>query len=241
MTDTMDAAGEELAKEVEVVLSKTMVYKLNKEGLISELAKRGLQCSPDTTVVRLRAILLGVLAEGGVTGTAELDDDHAVPLRVDAPFDLSRALGIYGEIVCWETSCGGVSSFRLPVGSLCRLFLTINHNKSQVHWDRDLDFLNLAFNSALHESVGASPFSVLLGRDTNHPLLADWDVDPLLSAPNEPSYSESYTSRSLRILVSGNTKSVTPTSSREVVGRNFKTTRRWTLAVKMMHLRTVVV
>nr|CAD7406579.1 unnamed protein product [Timema cristinae] len=52
---------------------------------------------------------------------------------------------------------------------------------------------NLFMNSraiAMHESIGASPASVLLGREPNHPLLSVWDVDPLLDAPNDPSYSD---------------------------------------------------
>nr|CAD7460064.1 unnamed protein product [Timema tahoe] len=53
---------------------------------------------------------------------------------------------------------------------------------AELNWDKDLDFLSLAFNSAVHESTGCTPSSLLLGRELNHPLLAVWDVEPLVGA-----------------------------------------------------------
>nr|CAD7398408.1 unnamed protein product [Timema cristinae] len=59
---------------------ESLVYKLNKEGLISDLGKRGLQCSVETIVARIRAILLGIMTE-----SEESDDAEGVGLVDPTP------------------------------------------------------------------------------------------------------------------------------------------------------------
>nr|CAD7453561.1 unnamed protein product [Timema tahoe] len=93
---TMDPTSRAEAASDSGVLTRSMVYSLNKEGLILELGKRGLQCSLDTTVVRLQAILLGILTEGEASDDPEgvgLVDRQAVPVRAEATIDLSHTLG----------------------------------------------------------------------------------------------------------------------------------------------------
>nr|CAD7261827.1 unnamed protein product [Timema shepardi] len=92
---TLDATPGGEAASGSGVLTRSMVYRINKEGLILELGKKGLQCSLDTTVVRLQDILLGILSEGESSDDAEgveLVDRQAVPIREEAPIDLSLTL-----------------------------------------------------------------------------------------------------------------------------------------------------
>jgi hypothetical protein len=55
-----------------------------------------------------------------------------------------------------------------------KVALTIYHHRQHTHWDEYLSSLTLAFNSAWHESTAATPASLFLGRDLNHPLTMKW-------------------------------------------------------------------
>jgi hypothetical protein len=57
-----------------------------------------------------------------------------------------------------------------------KVVLTIYHNTQHTHWDDYLASLTLAFNSAWHESTAATPASLFLGRDVNHPLALKWKL-----------------------------------------------------------------
>jgi transposase InsO family protein len=63
-----------------------------------------------------------------------------------------------------------------------KVALSIYHHEQHTRWDHHLPSLTLAFNTAWHESTAATPASLFLGRDLNHPLglkwkLADLDLD----------------------------------------------------------------
>jgi hypothetical protein len=55
-----------------------------------------------------------------------------------------------------------------------KVALTIYHNVQHTSWDEHLPSLTLAFNSAWHESTEATPASLFLGRELNHPLALRW-------------------------------------------------------------------
>nr|CAD7201905.1 unnamed protein product [Timema douglasi] len=68
--------------------------------------------------------------------------------------------------------------------------LTIFPHHNHSHWDKHLDFMNVALNSAFHESVKATSASIFMNRDLNHPLLTTWDIDPLLSEAYDRPFEE---------------------------------------------------
>jgi transposase InsO family protein len=57
--------------------------------------------------------------------------------------------------------------------------LTIYHNTQHNRWDEHLPSLAMAFNSAWHESTAATPASLFLGRELNHPLGLKWKLHEL--------------------------------------------------------------
>jgi hypothetical protein len=57
--------------------------------------------------------------------------------------------------------------------------LTIYHHSQHTRWDENLASLAMAFNSAWHESTGATPASLFLGRELNHPLGLRWELSEL--------------------------------------------------------------
>lgn len=57
--------------------------------------------------------------------------------------------------------------------------LIINDNSQHTRWDEHLSSLALAFNSAGHESSAATPASLFLGRELNHPLGLKWKLSEL--------------------------------------------------------------
>jgi hypothetical protein len=57
--------------------------------------------------------------------------------------------------------------------------IKIFHHNSQDTWDRDLPWLSLAFNTALHESTGCTSDKLFLGREIRSPLEIRWDLSPL--------------------------------------------------------------
>jgi hypothetical protein len=54
--------------------------------------------------------------------------------------------------------------------------LVIYHNSQHTRWDENLPSLAIAFNTAWHEATGATPASLFLGRELNHPLGLKWEL-----------------------------------------------------------------
>jgi hypothetical protein len=64
--------------------------------------------------------------------------------------------------------------------------LTIYHHSQHALWDENLPMLTVAFNSAWHESTGAQPAVLFLGRELNHLLGLRWEFSELdLQQPSE--------------------------------------------------------
>ncbi|XP_023709138.1 uncharacterized protein K02A2.6-like [Cryptotermes secundus] len=57
--------------------------------------------------------------------------------------------------------------------------LIIYHHRQHTRWDENLPSLSIAFNTAWHESTGATPASLFLGREMNHPLGLKWEFREL--------------------------------------------------------------
>lgn len=57
-----------------------------------------------------------------------------------------------------------------------KVALATYHHAQHTHWDDHIAPLLLAFNSAWHESTGATPASLFLGREMNHPLGLKWKL-----------------------------------------------------------------
>ncbi|PNF31069.1 hypothetical protein B7P43_G17391, partial [Cryptotermes secundus] len=60
-----------------------------------------------------------------------------------------------------------------------KVALSIYHHDQHTRWDDHLASLTLAFNTAWHESTAATPASLFLGRDLNHPLGLKWELAEL--------------------------------------------------------------
>jgi hypothetical protein len=54
--------------------------------------------------------------------------------------------------------------------------LVIYHNSQHTRWDEKLSSLAIAFNTALHEATGATPASLFLVIELNHPLGLKWEL-----------------------------------------------------------------
>jgi hypothetical protein len=54
--------------------------------------------------------------------------------------------------------------------------LVIYQNSQHTRWDENLPSLAIAFNTAWHEVTGATPASLFLGRELNHPLGLKWEL-----------------------------------------------------------------
>ena len=65
-----------------------------------------------------------------------------------------------------------------------RSALIAYHAEQQNCWDQNLKWLQLAFNTALHESHKAVPFEVMFGFSPTFPLANLWNIDDLL--PSDP-------------------------------------------------------
>jgi hypothetical protein len=59
------------------------------------------------------------------------------------------------------------------------------HADAQDRWDQDLDWLQLAFNTATHESTNSTPFQTLFPFRPGSPLVNRWGIQELL--PNKVS------------------------------------------------------
>lgn len=58
-----------------------------------------------------------------------------------------------------------------------KFVLKIFHSESQNKWDENLPFLCLGLNSGVHESTGVTPAYAFLGREINHSLKLQWNLD----------------------------------------------------------------
>ena len=65
-----------------------------------------------------------------------------------------------------------------------RSALIAYHAEQQTTWDQNLKWLQLAFNTARHDSHQAVPFEILFGFSPALPLTNLWDIEDLL--PREP-------------------------------------------------------
>jgi hypothetical protein len=63
-----------------------------------------------------------------------------------------------------------------PFNRNLKAALVIYYNSQHTHWDEHLSSLAIAFNSAWHQSTAATPASLFLGRELNHPLGLKWHL-----------------------------------------------------------------
>lgn len=63
-----------------------------------------------------------------------------------------------------------------------KFILKIFHSESQNKWDENLPYLCMGLNSGVHESTGVTPAHAFLGRDLNHSLKLQWNLDDDLPA-----------------------------------------------------------
>lgn len=68
-----------------------------------------------------------------------------------------------------------------------KVAMRIYHQSDHQTWDQHLHWFQVAFNSARHDSTGATPAGIFLGRELNHPLELAWELKTLV--PQEPSVS----------------------------------------------------
>jgi transposase InsO family protein len=61
-----------------------------------------------------------------------------------------------------------------------RAALIAYHSNAHTMWDTQLDWLQLAFNTAQHEATGATPFEVIFPFRAGSPLLNRWHIQDLL-------------------------------------------------------------
>jgi hypothetical protein len=83
--------------------------------------------------------------------------------------------------------------------------LVIFHNSQHTHWDEHLSTLSIAFNSACHESTAATPASLFLARELNHPLGLMWNLSEVETDP-DPSSAKDFWERALTNLKNARTK-----------------------------------
>jgi hypothetical protein len=68
--------------------------------------------------------------------------------------------------------------------------LIIYHNSQHTRWDEHLSSLASAINSAWHKSTAATPASLFLGMELNHPLGIKWKLFELELDKNAKSMEE---------------------------------------------------
>lgn len=71
-----------------------------------------------------------------------------------------------------------------------RSALIAYHAERQDSWDQNLAWLQLAFNSAIHESHKAVPFEVMFGNSPRDPLYNVWKIEDLLPNPSSADIGE---------------------------------------------------
>uniref|UniRef100_A0A1B6JZN4 RNA-directed DNA polymerase n=1 Tax=Homalodisca liturata TaxID=320908 RepID=A0A1B6JZN4_9HEMI len=83
-----------------------------------------------------------------------------------------------------------------------RAALIAYHAEKQTTWDENLSWLQLAFNSALHESHDSTPFQVMFSRPPSDPLSNLWSLDSLLPVPGTPNVSDTWEAVRVKLLQS---------------------------------------
>jgi hypothetical protein len=92
---------------------------------------------------------------------------------------VSKSRTFYNSCFSWGIRHIITSTFYPQVGRFNRnlkVALTIYHNSQHTRWDEHLSSLALAFNSAWHQSTAATPASLFLSRELNHPLGLKWKL-----------------------------------------------------------------
>lgn len=64
-----------------------------------------------------------------------------------------------------------------------KIAIRIFHHEHQTHWDSNIHWFQLAFNTAHHGSTQTTPSRLLLGRNVHQPLELHWNLDRLLGDP----------------------------------------------------------
>jgi hypothetical protein len=93
--------------------------------------------------------------------------------------------------------------------------LTIFHHAQHTRWDENLPALAMAFNTAWHESTGATPALLFLGREINHPLGLRWKLSEL-DLQQSPQRTKEFWDRALENLK----------RARDRVAKRYDATRR---------------
>jgi hypothetical protein len=72
-----------------------------------------------------------------------------------------------------------------------KVALRIFHSQNQQSWDQNIHWFQLAFNTAIHESLQATPASLFFGRELQTPLDLQWKLSELTHDPaNNPAVQE---------------------------------------------------
>lgn len=79
-------------------------------------------------------------------------------------------------------------SFAERVNRNLKSALIIYHQKNPNRWDASLPWLNLAFNSASHEALRATPASLMFSYPINSPLSNLWQIQDLLPSVITPDH-----------------------------------------------------
>lgn len=79
----------------------------------------------------------------------------------------------------YKPSSNMVERYNKEIKTAIRIF----HNEHQSHWDQNIHWFQLAFNTAHHESINTTPARLLLGRSIFHPLELSWNLDRLIGDP----------------------------------------------------------
>lgn len=77
-------------------------------------------------------------------------------------------------------------SFAERINRNLKAALTIYHQGSPGRWDRSLTWINFAFNSAYHETLKATPASLMFAFPVNSPLSNLWNIHDLLPVSVTP-------------------------------------------------------
>ncbi|XP_054283276.1 uncharacterized protein LOC129000338 [Macrosteles quadrilineatus] len=86
------------------------------------------------------------------------------------------------------------------VNKQIKIAIRIFHHQHQKHWDQDLHWFQIAFNSAQHESTKVSPARLFLGRNLYHPLELHWNLDKLVDEHASPQSSREEWERAVQNL-----------------------------------------
>jgi hypothetical protein len=100
---------------------------------------------------------------------------------------MRQSLSRGDSIICASLEAFGISRPHHTTLKLLKLLfnrnlkaaLAIYHHSQHTRWDENVPSLTIAFNTAWHESTGATPASLFLGRAMNHPRDLKWEFQEL--------------------------------------------------------------